>query len=642
MSAIYGIIRKGNNSCEEQFSKMKTALSVFSFDKCNELSHDSSYYGSGIQFITPEDSYDSFPVFDNESDVVFCSDCFLYNRPSLISDLGLDSSDSSSMSDSHIAFYAFKKWGFSFVERLRGHFSFVLYEVSKKIVHLYSDHFSTRYLVYHNSDDYFSFSTTYKPVLASLTEHASINKEFIIRAYQDFSPMSFSMERITPYEDIYHVDSALHITISLSTGSETRIRYWNPTKNIKPLKLKSQDSYKKAFRDLYEHLVSAMLRSSGEIGIMLSGGLDSSSVLSFAAPLLKKQGKKIYSYTSIPSDDFDDSSTPSGILSNESRLILDQKEFNSNLEPRFINAENKCSLYGIQHYQELINMFVKTPANTINIDKMYENAKKDNCSILLSGGNGNSTISYGFLYQYMSLSVTHLHLIKAYKTMAEFARKYKFSRKDFLIDWINYSFSTLWGKPEEEHYLTSRADEKKYRLSHFRLDHQRKYGSRYFVTQKQRYNFLIDHSQFIQKSIYSTCIGLKHKMITLDPSMTVEMVEFCASLPLDCLVHDGIERALIRDYLKDLMPPSITDMAKPFGRQCADFEFRINRDWNQYKDEIVKYIQEPSLTDFFDKDKLNEMITQLKEAADNHSLDRTQCAELTTLASLGCFLQNHL
>lgn len=638
MSAIFGIISKTGNNVEKAFSEMEKSISIFPFDKINRLEHDGSFFGAGLQYITHESIWDSFPMYDEDAKIVFCSNCFLYNRDSLISEIAIVSEK---LSDSEIAFYSYKKWGVHFVEHLRGNFCFVVFEKEKGLVHLFSDHFSSQYLVYHDEKSFFTFSSTFKPVLAALSGSVKLNKEFIVNAYRDTSPATFFKERITPYETVYQVDYATHVTINLTNGAETRERYWNPTKTVRPLKLKNHDEYKQAFISLYESLVSAFLRGSRETGIMLSGGLDSSSVLAFAAPILKSKGKKIYSYTSVPCDDYDCKDLPPYIMANESPLIMDQKKKHDNLEPHFINCDNKCSLFGIDYYQKLYDLPVKTAANNLNISYMLDAAEKDNCSIILSGSNGNASISYGYLSQYLSLSLTKLHFIKAYKTIAEYCKINRLSRKKVTLEWVKDAYNALLKPPKDEHLLLNLNDEKEFHLMHPAKEHRKRNGSSAFVTFKQRVNFILLPAQFIQKGFFYTNQCLMHKMILLDPTATVEMVEFCLSLPMECYVHGGTERSLIRDYLKELLPKSITDMYKPFGRQCSDFEYRINRDWNIYKKEILEYLHEPLLSDYLDESKISSIVSAIEKDGENHNLSHRQAVLVVLLSSLACFLREH-
>ena len=640
MSAIWGIInKKDNENPETLFNKMTSSMSGFFFDRTDTLSGKGSLFACGHQYFTYEDENDISPLYDNVSHFLFCSDCFLYNRDSLIEELGDKSLITAG--DSQIAYRAFKQWGFSFVHKLRGYFSFAIYEENSSVLHLFSDHFSNKYLVYSNSQDFVCFASIYKPILACLGAEVKINREYIANCYTDISPRNFHKERLTPYENIYHLDYATHLTIDLKTGKETRTRYWNPKKTVKKLKLKSDTEYKESFIALFKELTCSMLRAKNKTGILLSSGLDSSSVAAFTAPVLKEKGENLYSYTYVPSTDYKESNPRQGVIIDETPLIEVQKNYHSNLIPHYVNGNNNCCISDQDYLQNLYDIPIKPAANYINIINVCVEAQKDNCSILLSGGHGNGTISYGYLNEYVSLNVSKFHFIKALKEILKCCKYYGISKKYFIREHIKYTYNYFFKKPEEKHYFLKPDDEKKYKLTHPALDDKRTSGTGDFTTNHQRYNFLVCPMQFIHKGFYYTNLGLNHHFIMIDPTQTVEMVEFCMSLPLECFMHNGIERRLVREYLKDMLPEAITSMNKGFGLQSADFYYRVNRDFDKHKEHVFRNLDEPLLREYLDASKINPLIDELKEAAAAHKLDKIQCIKLTLLASLGGFLRDH-
>ena len=182
MAAIWGIINRNpkneSSDAEKLFTKMGNSMSGFPIDRIDTVNCTTGFFACGHQYLTNEDQSDVSPITDNDSQVIFCSDCFLYNRDYLIKELN----DSSLINagDSLLAYNAFKHWGYSFVEKLRGNFSFAIYEINTGCLHLFTDHLSKQYLTYSVLSDYIMFSTIYKPILACLDGKEKINREFII------------------------------------------------------------------------------------------------------------------------------------------------------------------------------------------------------------------------------------------------------------------------------------------------------------------------------------------------------------------------------------------------------------------------------------------------------------------------------
>ena len=103
----------------------------------------------------------------------------------------------------------------------------------------------------------------------------------------------------TMYEGIYKLEPAQILKITIA-GIEKE-DYWNPAP--KELKLKTDEEYKEKFIEVFGDAVRCLLRAD-KTAMFLSGGLDSSSIACIAAPELKKRGKKLYAFTSVPEQDY--------------------------------------------------------------------------------------------------------------------------------------------------------------------------------------------------------------------------------------------------------------------------------------------------------------------------------------------------
>ena len=77
-----------------------------------------------------------------------------------------------------------------------------------------------------------------------------------------------------------------------------------PLKDVKPLKLKNHDEYVKRFLEIFEEAVKCRLRTVGQVGIMVSGGLDSGSIAAIASKELKKEEKVLKGYSFLPIESY--------------------------------------------------------------------------------------------------------------------------------------------------------------------------------------------------------------------------------------------------------------------------------------------------------------------------------------------------
>ena len=138
---------------------------------------------------------------------------------------------------------------------------------------------------------------------------------------------------------------------------------------------------------------------------------------------------------------------------------------------------------------------------------------------------------------------------------------------------------------------------------------------------------------------YDTYSSLQYGILSVDPTLTKEMVELCLSMPIDCFVHAGKERRAVRDYMKDLVPDIILDNYAGRGVQAADYAFRVNRDWDSIKSEVEHLLQNPALLKYMDDAKLQQLMKEIKVS--EYNMDKTLIAKVAVIASLSTFLSQN-
>ena len=93
------------------------------------------------------------------------------------------------------------------------------------------------------------------------------------------------------------------------------------------------------------------------------------------------------------------------------------------------------------------------------------------------------------------------------------------------------------------------------------------------------------------------------------------------------------------DYFKGYIPNEILDNHTARGSQGADFNFRVNRDWDKIKNQVLEILNEPLLLEYLDKKKIDDLIHTISQ--NEYNLDKTMVAEATVIGALGYFLRHH-
>lgn len=643
MSAIWGVIDKNNAISDELVTKMQNSMQEFKIDRYDREVRGKIYFACGHQYFTEEARGDSSPYYDISTDTLFTADCVLYNRNALIQALVSDNTDITygeleKQGDAMLSYWAYRHWGERFVEQLRGAFSIAVYEASKDLLLLYTDHLAQRYLSYYCDEHAICFSTLYQPLLAYLGEQRKeLCDEWIVAAYSDCSADTLKLPGRTVYKNVYQVEPGHYIKINHSSSHIENITYWNPLHLKKKWSKMDDARYQELFFATFDNVVRSMLRAKGKTGIMLSGGLDSSSVAALAATNLAKEGKNLYSYTAVPASGFK-YQNGKYYIENETELIYAQQRMHHNIISRFVNVEDLNCFTKLRNYVHVFCEPVKPALNMINVEGIAEAAAKDGCSILLSGQNGNATISYGSILSYVYQKCSTGHFVAAYKEANAFCSLRHVSRKKLLHVFFHTLKEERWLQLHfGEDCLLKDSDIEKYHLYKLEKKIRKERGNGFLDSKKQRRGFCFMPLVFQHMGFYDTYSSLKYGVLSLDPTLTKDMIELCMSLPIDCYVHGGKERRVVRDYMKGYVPEEILENHTGRGVQAADYAYRVNRDWDKIREEVFDILQEPLLREYLDENKLQALIDETKEK--EHNLDKNVVARLAVISSLGYFLR---
>jgi asparagine synthase (glutamine-hydrolysing) len=207
--------------------------------------------------------------------------------------------------DSGLILHAYARWGTHCVDHLLGDFSFAVWDAHTKQVFCARDHFGIKPFYYAQVGDLFLFSNT----LNCLRLHPEVSGEINETAIGDFLLFGLNYDNATTtFRDIRRLPPAHCLTFS-AQGLKTR-RYWAPPTDG-PIRYAKADEYLEHFQALLQAAVADRLRTN-RAGILLSGGLDSSSVAAMAkeesakrAPATEIQGYTHVYKSLIPDRDGD-------------------------------------------------------------------------------------------------------------------------------------------------------------------------------------------------------------------------------------------------------------------------------------------------------------------------------------------------
>src|SRR2546425_624531 len=236
--------------------------------------------GHGMLHTTPESLREQQPLVGTRGDLVLAADARIDNRGELCSLLPAPSD----ATDAELILAAYERWGEHCPEHLLGDFAFAIWDGRTERLFCARDHFGVKPLYYHHRPGrLFAFASEIKGLLALADIPRRLN-ETRVAAY--LVPL-FEDKEVTFYEEILRLPPAHRLTVNRD-GARTE-RYWALDPGHE-LRLGSDEAYAEAFRELFTDAVRCRLRSAFPVGAMLSGGLDSSSIVCVARRLVAADG----------------------------------------------------------------------------------------------------------------------------------------------------------------------------------------------------------------------------------------------------------------------------------------------------------------------------------------------------------------
>lgn len=196
----------------------------------------------------------------------------LDNRSELMERTGLSTSDHPS--DDMIAVAAYSAEGYRGFSRLIGDWSVALWDPAQDLLHLASDFAGVRGLYFNRTQKRLIWSSS----LRKLATLAGATRDLDDRYVLDFLTLGATGER-TPYSGVFAVPPG-HCVRASRQGVCT-LPLWSIPLGTK-LRYSRESDYEEHLRVLFQEAVQARLRTPGPICAELSGGLDSSSVVSMA------------------------------------------------------------------------------------------------------------------------------------------------------------------------------------------------------------------------------------------------------------------------------------------------------------------------------------------------------------------------
>ncbi|MFH1439615.1 MAG: asparagine synthase (glutamine-hydrolyzing), partial [Candidatus Woesearchaeota archaeon] len=306
------------------------------------------------------------PMFNEDGSICIVYNGEVYNFKELRGDLERKGHKFYSNTDTEVIIHAYEEYGKKCVEYFNGMFAFAIYDSIKKEIFISRDRIGIKPLYYYIKDNKFAFASEIKSIL----EDKQIKRDVNLDALNKFITFRYIPEGETIFKNIYRLLSGHCISYDLKKNKIRIQKYWDLDISNKNILNKSEYYFKKRIRELLKDSVRKRLISDVPLGVYLSGGLDSSSVLAMMRDLNHNDKIKTFS-VGFEHD----------VIGNELKYAKKVSEYFKTDHKEFLIKSDVIKLLPkiIQHLDEPMS----DPATIPNY-VLSENAKKD-VTVVLTG-----------------------------------------------------------------------------------------------------------------------------------------------------------------------------------------------------------------------------------------------------------------
>jgi asparagine synthase (glutamine-hydrolysing) len=560
---------------------MRSALAAHGGDGSSTWTGRGIGLGQELKRVTTEDLAERQPLMSRDGQRVLVSDGRVDNRRELAAELGL-AWESPHIPDSAFIMAAYERWGEDCARELIGSFSFAIWDERLRRLLLARSPFGAKTLFYHQSDESIAFATMPKALFALPNVPRALNPQGIADLLVLVPP--------EPGASLYAGISSLepgHLLTMDRQGCRERA-FWVPELR-RELRLGSDAEYEDAFTELFDRVVADQLRSLNPVGMLLSSGLDSTSVAASAAPLLAKRGERLAAFTGAPMVGFREPDLPGWVL-DEALLAGQVAARYGNVDHLVVRAPG-LFLDHLDGFFDAAEMPYTGTASRVWYEGIMAAAQRRGISVLLTGKSGNYTVSWpgtGLIRSLVGKGRSRQAWREARaqapsggmkSTARIFARGGLVSRLpsgvQLAITSRHYDDPLLnredWWSPLSPIHPEFAREQRVAERSRARACDR--WLLRRVDTPAARVRHLMDDVQHISgiNGAYSALYGVDLR----DPTADARMVQFCLSLPESQCSRQGVTRSLIRRAMADRLPAEIVTGSR-HGIDTADWFERLS------------------------------------------------------------------
>ena len=298
MCGICGQLRFDNKSVDSKdLNIMMSKIARRGPDSSGEWAQTGVGFGHQRLSIIDLSNHAHQPMEDQALDLVLVFNGTIYNYKALRVELSKQGYEFFSQSDTEVILKAYHFWGKDCVLHLDGMFAFCIWDKKQQHLFVARDRMGIKPLYFNLTDQAFSFASNTQSLVA-IGADTSINS---VALQQQLSLHAVVPAPNTVLAGVNKIKPATTLIIK-SNGDIKETIYWQPKAQRPDIALTDSEYIEKTHDLLTQAVLKRMDAADVPIGVLLSGGLDSSLLVA----LLKEAGHEDIRTFSIGFEDIDD------------------------------------------------------------------------------------------------------------------------------------------------------------------------------------------------------------------------------------------------------------------------------------------------------------------------------------------------
>ncbi|MBX9853815.1 MAG: asparagine synthase (glutamine-hydrolyzing) [Cytophagaceae bacterium] len=474
--------------------------------------------------------------------------------------------------DTEVILASYQCWGEKCVEKFNGMWSFAIFSKKQNLIFCSRDRFGVKPFYHFQSDNHFYFFSEVKQILALPEFHSRLNYKNAINFLKNGI---LNYDETTLFENVFELRGGRNLKYNLDNNN-IDIYKWYDIEKIK-LNYSDFEDAKVKYQKLLEKSITYRLRADVQMGVLLSGGLDSSSINSY----IKHIDPSIDIHTvscRFKDKKYDEHEYISAVLE---KTGFQNYEIFPELDELFSEKEIEETIY----YQEQ----PLTGMSHLAEKDIYKRVAQCNLKVVLDG-QGADEILAGYQIHFSIFYINLFYRLKLGKIFSELWKRKKHHnihpvssiteviKRLFPIQAIAF-LKNIYGKPNIPLWIS------KTKIKPNLLENIFEYN-RYY---RGIFNFskfeIKKHIPYLLHSADRN--SMAYSVESRFPFMDYELVEFTLSLPDDFKIRDGKTKYILREALSKILPEKIYNRHNKKGLDTPDEEwFKSNSEY------VLKELQE--------------------------------------------------